>query len=1034
MRQLVSLCLRYKGSVAILASLMLFLGSWIASQIPLDVFPEFVPPSVSVQTEAPGFAPQQVEQLVTKPLENALNGAPGIAMMRSESIAGLSVISITFRGSIDLYHARQGISERLAELGQSLPLGAATPKLSPLVSSTKDLLMIGMTSDKVDLFTLRDRADWILKPLLLAVPGVASVVEFGGDTRQIQIQPDPVKLVSYGFTEQDLLKAAQGALTLKGLGFMDTAHQRILLQSPIPAPDLGRLGNAVVATRSKVPITMNDLADIRVAPALTVNDALVMGKRGVVLWVSGQYGANTLTTTRGIEAALAAILPKLKAEGIQVYPALQRPANFIERALLSLEESLVVAAVLIFAVLYLFFRNWRSACIIFLAIPLSLTAALIVLDRTGYTLNTMTLAGFAMSLGVLVDDAIIDIENILRRLSQNAAAQNSRPKVQVILDGCLEVRAPVVYATLVVITVFVPGLFISSVQGHLTGPLAVTFILAVIASLFVALTVTPALCALFLSGETTRHEADWLGRLKSFQARAIAFVDRRFRLVSALVVLLLLASLALLPFLGGSLMPEFREGHFVMYVSSLPGTSLGEMTAVGKRLSAELMRLPFVATVEEQIGRAELSEDTYGTNSAEFHVELKPDSPVEEDEVEEQLRDLLGHYPGLQTEVTTFLGDRINDSIAGDRAENAVKIFGDNLEELDTLGTSVREAISDVPGIVDLQFARQSNTPEFSLRLLRPELTANGLTVQNVLNTLGDYYSGGDAGQTYQDIRVIDVSLLLPENLRSRPEYLNNLMIQGPLGAVPLSRVAQIVPIQGRYSIRHEGGQRLVSVTFNVAGRSLQSTVRNALGDIVNEVKMPPTARVDLAGASVAEQQTRTEFLFNSAIAVVVIVTLLLICFRWRSHAWLVLANLPFALVGSIAAIAVSGIGLTLGALVGLVTVFGISSRNAILLFSHYEHLVEEEGHAWGMETAVLGAQERLIPILLTATITALGLLPLAWEAAKPGQEISGPMAIAVLGGLISSTALNLLFLPVVAKHLSRPSTRGVGSQALVSG
>lgn len=1024
MRELVHFCLRYKGAVAILALLTLLVGSWIASQIPLDVFPEFVPPSVSVQTEAPGFAPLQVEQLITKPLENALNGAPGIAMMRSESIAGLSVISITFRGNTDLYHARQGISERLAELGQSLPLGAATPKLSSLVSSTKDLLMIGMTSDKVDLYTLRDRADWVLKPLLLAVPGVANVVEFGGETRQIQIQPDPIKLVSYGFTEQDLLNAARSTLALKGLGFLDTAHQRILIQGPIPAPDLERIGNAVVTTRSKIPVTLKELADIRLAPALTVNDALVMGKRGVVLWVSSQFGANTLTTTRRIETALGGILPQLKAEGIQVYPALQRPANFIERALHSLEESLVVAAILIFAVLYLFFRNWRSACIIFLAIPLSLTAALMVLDRTGYTLNTMTLAGFAMSLGVLVDDAIIDIENILRRLSLNAAEPCPRPKVQVILDGCLEVRAPVVYATLVVITVFIPQLFISTVQGHLTGPLAVTFILAVIASLFVAMTVTPALCALFLSGETTRHEAGWLVRLKSLQAGTIAFVDRRFRLVSGLVILLLLSSLAVLPFLGGSLVPEFREGHFVMYVSSLPGTSLREMTAVGKRLSAELMRLPFVATVEEQIGRAELSEDTYGTNSAEFHVELKPDTAIEDEEAEEQIRDVLGRYPGLQTEVTTFLGDRINDSIAGDRAQNAVKIFGDNLEELDTVGASVRQAISDVAGIVDLQFARQGNTPEFSLRLNRPELTANGLTAQNVLNTLGDYYSGGDAGQTYQDIRAIGVTLLLPESLRSRPEYLNNLMIQGPLGAVPLSHVAQIVPIQGRYSIRHEGGQRLASVTFNVTGRSLQSTVKNTLGDIVREVKIPPGAHIVLAGASVAERQTRMEFLFNSGIAVIVIVTLLLVCFHWRSHAWLVLANIPFALIGSILAIAVSGIGLTLGSLVGLVTVFGVSARNAILLFSHYEHLVEEEAHPWGMEVVVLGAQERLIPILLTATITALGLLPLAWEAARPGQEISGPMAIAVLGGLISSTALNLVFLPAVAKRFDRPQPK----------
>lgn len=1020
---MVELCLQYKGTVAIIALLMLVLGGWVTSQIPLDVFPEFVPPSVSIQTEASGFVPLQVEQLVTKPLENALNGATGVATMRSESIPGLSVITITFRDGTNLYAARQGISQRLSEMEHSLPLGTS-PKLSPLVSSTKDLLMIGLSSDKVDLFTLRDRADWVLKPLLLSVPGVANIVEFGGDTRQIQIQPDLAKLVSYGFTEQDLLNAAQGALALRGLGFIDTAHQRILLQAPVPTPDLSRLGDAVVTTRSHTPILLKELATVKIAPALTVNDALVMGKRGVVLWVSGQFGTNTLSTTHRIEAALAGILPELKAEGIQAYPALQRPANFIERALNSLEESLMVAAILIFVVLYLFFRNWRSACIIFLAIPLSMTATLMVLDRAGYSLNTMTLAGFAMSLGVLVDDAIIDIENILRRLSQNAAERQPRPKVSVILDGCLEVRAPVVYATLVVIAVFIPELFVSSVQGHLTGPLAVTFILAVIASLFVALTVTPALCALFLSGQAIRHEASWLVHLKSLQARTIAVVDGYFRTASAVVIVALMSSLAALPFLGGSLMPEFREGHFVLYVSSLPGTSLGEMSAVGRRISAKLMQLPFIATVEEQIGRAELSEDTYGTNSAEFHIELRPDSPVSDAEAEKQLRDIVEQYPGLQTEVTTFLGDRINDSIAGDRAGNVVRLFGDNLEELDTLGASVREAISDVPGIVDLQFARQSNTPEFSLLLRRPELAAHGLTVQNVLDTLGDSYSGADAGQTYEGIRAINVTLLLPEALRDRPEYLDNLMLQGPLGPVPLSQVAQIVPIEGRYSIRHEGGQRFVAVTFNVAGRSLQNTVDNAKGDIASEVRLPPRIHVAFAGASVAEQQTRTQFLLNSAIAVAFIVTLLLICFRWRTHAWLVLANLPFALIGSIAAIAISGIGLTLGALVGLVTVFGISARNAILLFSHYEHLVEQEGHAWGMETAVLGAQERFVPITLTATITTLGLLPLAWEAAKPGQEISGPMAIAILGGLFSSTVFNLLFLPVVAKHFNRAGGR----------
>ena len=1020
MRQLVYLCLRYRGTVAVLTFLALVLGGWTVSQIPLDVFPEFVPPSVSIQTEAPGFTPQQVEQLITKPIENAVNGAPGIATMRSESIAGLSVITITFHDGANLYTARQGISERLSELG-GLPANVAQPRLSPLVSSTKDLLMIGLTSDKVDLFTLRDRADWVLKPLLLAVPGVANIVEFGGSVRQIQIQPDQQKMVSYGFTERDLNDAVQKALPLRGLGFMDLAHQRILIQAPVATPNLQAIENSVVTVRSGIPITLGQLAVVKEAPALSVNDALIMGKRGVVLWVSSQYGANTLATTLAIESALHNVTPQLTAEGITVYPALHRPANFIERALQSLEGSLVTAAILIFVVLFLFFRDWRSAFVIFLAIPLSLTAALIVLSKLGYTLNTMTLAGFAMSLGVLIDDAIIDIENILRRLHQNRVEKAGRPILGVILEGCLEVRGPVVYATLVVVTVFLPELFSSNVQGHFIKPLAVTFILAVLASLAVAMTVTPALCALLLADRREKHEAHWLTRMKLMQARLISFIHAHFRISMVAIGALFASSLAVLPFLGGTLMPDFKEGHFVVYISSLPGTSLKEMIEVGRRMESEMLKLPYIATAEEQVGRAELSEDVYGTNTGELHIELKPDADISPDDAEAQLRQIVGHYPGVQAETTTFLGDRIHDSISGEKAENSIKVFGDTLDELDTVADRVKDSIAGVPGIVDLQFARQSETPELSVLPIAGALSANGLKMRDILDAMGSAYSDETVASTYQANRTVGVALLLPDSARGRIESLNGLMIRGPFGPVPLSQVAHIAPIEGRYSIRHEGGQRLVSVTFNTAGRSLQSVVNEAKSRIARLVQLPPGTRLEFAGASVAEQQAHAELMLYSALAFALIVLILFACFRWTAHAWLVLLNLPFALIGSIFAIAVSSIGLSLGALVGLITVFGVSARNAILLFSHYEHLVEQEGHAWGMETVVLGAQERLIPILLTASMTALGLLPLAWEAAKPGQEISGPMAIAVLGGLISSTILNLLFLPVIAKRFNRP-------------
>jgi CzcA family heavy metal efflux pump len=1020
MRWLVALCLHRRGAIAALTLLALVLGGWGALQVPLDVFPEFVPPAVTVQTEAPGFAPEQVEQLVTKTIENSLNGAPDLISMRSESIPGLSVVKLQFEDNANLYNARQGISERLSELAGKLPTGVEPPKLSPLVSSTKNLLMIGLTSDKADAFTLRDRADWLLTPRLLAVPGVANITTYGGSVRQIQIQPDLQKLTSYGFSIDEVADAARQALQLRGAGFLDSNSQRVLLQTPPPAPDPYAVGGTVLAVRSGTPIALRDVATIQQAAAPRFGDAQIMTKPGVVLWLASQRGANTLSTTRAAEAALSNMIPALEAEGIHVYTDLQRPANFIEHALKNLEEALVIAGILILAVLFLFLRDWRSALITFLAIPLSLIAAIAILDWRGYSLNTMTLGGFAVSLGVLVDDAIIGIENIMRRLRENITAPHPKPRLEVILDASVEVRGPIIYATVVVIAVFLPELFASGVQGRFVGPLAFSFILAVLASLLVALTTTPALCALFLSEKDAHTEPRWLAWLKARQAGVIQRIDRGLVWVAAGLVVLFCATIATLPFLGGTFMPDFKEGHFVMDVSSaVPGTSINEMLRLGKSIQKEVLALPYVQSIEQHVGRAELSEDTYGTQTTEFHVELKQDATIRQDVAEDQLRDILSHYPGLQSEVVTFLGDRINDSLTGEAAQIAIKIFGDDLDALDRTANEVTHAASRVPGVSDLQFNRQSGTPELGIRLSVDALTASGLNSQNVLDAIEADYSGLKVGQTYAGTRSVDVSLLLPEDARRRPEDLSKLMISGPLGAVPLSQVANIAPSDGRYSIRHDGGERFVSVTFNVTGRSLQGTVDQVRNEIQQRVKLPTGVYLEFAGAAAAEQKARTELLLYSAMAMALIVLVLFMCFRWQMHAWLVLANLPFSLIGGILAIAITGIGLSLGAMVGLVTVFGVSARNAILLLAHYEELVIAEGCDWSMNTIIRGAQERLIPILMTAAVTALGLLPLAWGLAKPGHEIEGPMAVAVLGGLLTSTFLNLIFLPVMAKRWS---------------
>ncbi len=1020
MQRLVAWCVGRGAAVAVLAFLGLVIGGWLATRVPLDVFPEFVPVQVEIQTEAPGLSPEQVEQLVTRPVEAAVGGAPGLASMRSDSSPGISVVSLSFADGADPYKARQGIAERIGEIAATLPAGVGTPTLSPLVSSTMDLLKIGLVSDKLDGFALRDRAQWVLRPQLLAVPGVARITVYGGEERQIQIQPDLEKLASYGFTLNDLADAARGALALRGAGYVEARAQRVLIETPTPLPDPKALRAAVVAVRNTLPVTLGDVAQVSEAAGLKVGDALIQGKPGVLLSLSSQFGANTLETTRAVEAALAALTPQLKADGITVFPAMHRPANFIERALGDIQLSLAIAAGLILTVLFLFLRNWRSAVISFLAIPLSLVAAVVVLGRMGETLNTMTLGGFAVALGVLVDDAIIGIENVLRRLRLNAESPEPISRLDVVRDATLEIRGPVLYATFVVLVAFVPVLVTSGVQGKFVGPLAIAFMTSVVASLLVALTVTPALSALLLDAHAAGEEPGWIAALKRGQARLIAGADRRLPVVGAVLLVLFILAAGSTLFLGGQFMPDFREGSFVIQVNSaVPGTSLADMEAVGRRISKQLLAMPEVATAEQQLGRSQGGEDVFGTERSEFHVELKRDATGNQAEVQEKLRKLMAGYPGINAEVVTFLGDRVSESLTGETAAEVVNIYGDDLEAIDRTATAIGDALEKVEGIADLTVQHDAQTPAMTVTLDPEALAAHGLKAQDALDTLHTAYAGAVVGETFAGVRKVDVVLILPESQRRRIEQIAALTVSGPFGPVPLGDVAKVEPAEGRLTIKHEDGRRRVSVTFNVKGRDLKAVVNDAKAKVAAAVKPEPGVTWAFTGQAEAGAAGAIELGLYTALAMVVIVLLLFLSFRRRSHPWLVLVNLPFSLIGSIFIIVITGIGMSLGTLVGLATVFGIGARNAILLLAHYEHLVENEGAPWNEETILRGAGERLVPILMTAAVTALGLAPLAFGLHAPGQEVQGPMAVSVLGGLITSTALNLVVLPALAKRFS---------------
>jgi len=1023
LRHLVELSLRSRGVVITLAVGLICYGLFVATHAKLDVFPEFVQPQATVQTEAPGLAPEQVEALVTRPVESVLNGAGNLESIRSESIQGLSVVTAVFKDGTDIYIARQVLAENLAQLAGNLPAGVKSPTMSPLTSSTMDLLKFGLVSDKLSPMELRTFADWTVKPRLLSVQGVAGVKVFGGEVRQLQIQVKPDRLAAFGISVSDVAQAAREATGVRGAGFVETEAQRLVLQTEGQSLTAGQLGNVVVTQRNGHSIRLQDVADVILGGEPKFGDAIINGRPGILMTSASQYGANTMEVTRGVEAALEEMKPVFAAEGIQYVPDLHRPATFIERAIQNMKWSLLLGAILVAVVLFLFLLDLRTALISFMAIPLSLLAAVIVLDHFGVTLNTMTLGGLAAVLGVVVDDAIITVENILRRLRDNSALAAPRPLLQVILEATLEVRSAVVYATFIVAMVFLPVLTMTGLQGRFFAPLGVAFILANLASLVVALTVTPALCYALLSRTKPHEPPNYLLRLKTLHLWALGKVNRAPGTVIGVVLVLFIAALATLPFFGGELLPDFREGHFVVGITMAPGTSLTEMKRLGTQISKELLQNPNLQSVEEQIGRAEMGEDTWGTHRGEMHIELKPTGIEDQEKVQEEIRETLAKFPGIQTEVMTFLGDRIGETISGETAQVVVNLFGEDLDALDAKANEVAQVLKTIPGAADVQVSAPPGAPRMMIQLLPDRLTQFGFRPVEVLDAVQTAYQGDVVAQTYEGSKVFDVAVILEPAARQQPETIGDLLVSNSQGIqMPLNKLANVFLTTGRFAILHDGARRRQTITCNPAGRDVASFQADAQKAIAAQVKLPAGIYAEFSGAAQEQRQAQTELLLHSLAAAAGIILLLAVVFRKASHLLLVLSNLPFALVGGVLAIFLVGYfgdegqgSLSLGTLVGFVTLFGITMRNSIMMISHFEHLVNEEGLTWGIETAMRGATERLVPIAMTALVTALGLLPLALGSGAAGREIEGPMAIVILGGLITSTLLNLLVLPALA-------------------
>ncbi|MHB8524291.1 MAG: efflux RND transporter permease subunit, partial [Limisphaerales bacterium] len=687
----------------------------------------------------------------------------------------------------------------------------------------------------------------------------------------------------------------------------------------------------------------------------------------------------------------------------------------------NVNHSLLIGGAMVAVVLFLFLFDLRTAFISFVSIPLSLLAAVVVLNWCGVSIDTFTLGGFAIAIGVVVDDAIIDVENILRRLRENSVSPRPRSLFHVVLHASLEVRSAVVYATFIVAMVFLPVLTMSGVQGRLFAPLGVAFILATLASLVVALTVTPALCYLVLAKVSPHEEPRYVRWLKTRHRRSLAGVARHPRAVIGLALVVCLGAVATLPFFGGEFLPEFREGHYILHMASVPGTSLTEAIRIGKRVTAELKKNPDIRSVSQEAGRAENGEDTFGPQYSELHVDLRPLTGEEAEAAAAKIRAALARFPGLSFQVMSFLAERMEETISGATAEMVIDIFGNDLDVLDQEAEAVRQVLVKVPGATDVNLAAQPGLPEMNVRLRPERLVQYGFAPMEVLDAIQTAYQGAIVSQIYEGNRVFDVAVILDEPDRKNPEALGALQLRNARGLlVPLSKLAGIRLSSGRYSVMHEGAQRLQQVTCNVEGRDLASFAAEVKRAITAQVSLPPGVFVVYTGAAEAQALARHDLLAHSLLAGAGIVLLLALLFGSGRNLLLILANLPFALVGGVLAVFASGGSLSIGSLVGFVTLFGITMRNSIMMVSHLEHLVAVEGMTWGLETAIRGASERLLPILMTALVTALGLLPLAIGTGEAGREIEGPMAIVILGGLITSTALNLLVLPTLALRYGR--------------
>lgn len=1012
---IVRFSINFRGVVIAIASLLMIYSVYKLLHAGLDIFPEFSPDLIVVQTEAPGYSTEQVEILVTRPIEASLSGLIGIDHVRSESIQGLSVVNVYFSEHTDIYRNRQLVSERLAGLGDSLPAGVGPAVPVPMASSSATILTMGVTSPSKDLMELRSIVDWNLVPKILSVPGVADVNVFGGEVKQLQIQLDQARLRQHGLGINEVAEAARAATGTHGLGFVENQNQRLGL-SLAKLPDKA-LEQVVVAQRDGISVTLGDVATIGHGAAPAFSAGSIMGEEGIVLMVIGQYGANTLNVSNAVEEAMQGLDKILAGNDIQLHPTLFRPANYIERSVSSISGHLLVGGLLVIAVLALFLFNFRTAFISVLAIPLSLLTAILVLLEMGVNLNIMVIGGLAIALGEVVDDAIIDTENIFRRLRQNSLQEKPLPMKDVVYNASMEVRGSVVYASFIVALVFVPLLHLSGITGRLFAPLGMAYILSIMLSLLVALTVTPALCYVLLAKRGLKNtEPPIVRAMQPLYASMLRTIARAPYLTMAAVLMLCLSGLSILPRMEGQFIPNLREGHYIVHTSSIAGTSLQESIRVGNQLTEAFLKIPGVISVSQWAGRAERGADTFGSHYSEFEVDLEFGlSGSEQQAVLDEVRTILAAHPGLRHEAYNFLSERIYETISGYTAPVVVNIYGNDLEALDRKATEIAAIMKGIQGADSVQVQSSASAPSLQIEPDLNRMKAYGLKPLDLITTIQIAFEGMHLSTYQEDNRLFEVVATMPKEQRETPEDVRTLPIKTADGTlVPLKELADIRQQSGRYNILRQNGQRLQSITSNVTNRDVVSFMQELETTILEQVRFSADMYPEFTGAAIAQAKAKRELILLSGLVLTIVMMLVYIAIGSIRHVLLMFANLPFALIGGVIAVIITGGSLSVGSMVGFVTLFGITIRNSIMLVSHYRHLTMEEGMPWGLDVVIRGAQERLPSILMTALVTALAMLPIAINSDNPGREIMGPMAAIIIGGLASSTILNLLIMPTI--------------------